>query len=87
MTLKQLADETVVELEKAFPDVDLSDETRQKISKIVERTLIKTVQQAEQTHRTATKFCCGPEADMAHKINEEVKRANVALTANLMALR
>lgn len=87
MTLKQLADETVVELERAFPDVELTDDARNTISKIVERTLIKTVEQAEQAHRTATRVCCGAEADMAHKINEEVKRANVALTANLMALR
>ena len=87
MTLKQLADETVEELERAFPDVEISDDTRQKISKIVEQTLIKTVQQAEQAHRTAITVSCGPEADMAHKITEEVRRANIALTANLSALR
>ena len=87
MTLKELADETVTELEKAFPEADISDEVRQKISKIVEQTLIKTVQQTEQAHSKAINICCGPEADMAHKITEEVRRANVALTANLSALR
>ena len=87
MTLKNLADETVAALEEAFPDVEISDEDRGKISKIVEKTLIKTVEQTTRTHHEATQACCGPEADMAHKIHEEVERAKVALTANLMALR
>ena len=49
--------------------------------------MIKTVEQATVAHGKATRICCGPDADKAHKIAEEVKRANVALTANLMALR
>lgn len=87
MTLRKLADETVLDLEKAFPDVKLSDEVKQKISRIVERTLIKTVEQATHAHRKATTISCGPEADLAHKINEQVERENIALTANLSALR
>lgn len=87
MSLRQLADETVAKLEKAFPNADVTDEDRQKISRIIEQTLIKTVEQTAQAHKKATVVCCGPEADMAHKISEEVKRANVALTANLSALR
>ena len=87
MTLKELADETVAKLEKAFPDANVTDEDRHKISKIVEQTLIKTVEQATQAHQKATTVCCAHEADMAHKIAEEVRRANVALTANLSALR
>ena len=87
MTLKTLADETVAALEQAFPNVNTTEEERQKISRIIEKTLIKTVEQTTLTHQKATKNCCGPEADIAHKISEEVRRANIALTANLMALR
>lgn len=87
MSLKQVADETVIDIQKAFPDRDLSDETKAKLSSIIERALTKTVDQAAHAHRRATVVCCGPEADLAHKINEEVRRANIALTANLMALR
>ena len=87
MTLKKLADETVAALEQAFPTVSISEEERSKISRIIEKTLIKTVERATQTHSKATANCCGPEADIAHKISEEVRRANIALTANLMALR
>ncbi len=87
MTLKTLADETVDELDRAFPDVSLSDEVRQKISRIVERTLIKAVEHTTSAHRTATVIGCGPEADLAHKINEQLELSNVSLTANLSALR
>jgi hypothetical protein len=87
MTLKKLADDTVAALEQAFPTVNTTEEERQKISRIIEKTLIKTVEQTTLTHHKATKNCCGPEADIAHKISEEVRRANIALTANLMALR
>lgn len=87
MTLKKLADETIDALEQAFPTVDISDEERQKIVRIIEKSLIKTVEQTTQSHNKATSNCCGPEADMAHKISEEVRRANVALIANLSALR
>ena len=87
MTLKQLADETVAALEKAFPESELDDAKRAKISKIVEHTLLNAVDRATQSHRAATVVCCGPDADIAHKIAEEVDRANTALTAHLTALR
>lgn len=87
MSLKQVADETVTDIQKAFPEADLSEETKAKLSSIIESALVRTVEQTSNAHRRATVVCCGPEADMAHKINEEVRRANIALTANLMALR
>ena len=45
------------------------------------------MERATVAHGRATQICCGPDADKAHKIAEEVKRANVALTAKLMVLR
>ena len=87
MSLKQIADDTVDEIQSAFPDADLSEQTRAKLASIIERALTRTVEKTAHAHREATVVCCGPEADLAHKINEEVQRANIALTANLMALR
>lgn len=87
MSLKQLADETVAKLEEAFPNADVTAEEKREISRIIEQTLIKTVERATQVHKKATTICCGPEADMAHKITEQVERENIALTANLSALR
>ena len=87
MSLKKLADETVMKLEEAFPNTDLSADEKAEVSRIIEQTLIKTVEQATLVHKKATTVCCGHEADMAHKIAEQVGRENIALTANLSALR
>lgn len=87
MSLKQVADDTVVSLEKVFEQSDLSDEQKQEVSKIIEQTLMQAVEQATKAHHAAAVVCCGPEADMAHKIREEIQRANIALTANLSAMR
>jgi hypothetical protein len=87
MSLKYVADESVSALEEVFQGSGLSDEQIQKMSKIIEKTLIATVEQAAKAHHDATVVCCGAEAGMARSIREEVKRTNAALIANLMALR
>ena len=86
MSLKQLAEETTRALDAAIP-ADLSEVERRKVLDILERALVKSIEEATKTHREATVVCCGPEADLAHKISEEMDRANTALIANLMALR
>ena len=73
-------------LESAL-SADLSAEEREKTTKILQSALIKAVEQATKSHREATVICCGPEADLAHKIAEEMSLANKALIANLMAMR
>ncbi len=86
MTLKKLAAETLGALESAIPG-DLSGQQKAELAKIVERTLLKAMEEAAVTHHKATVVCCGHEADLAHKIAEEVDRASIALKANLSALR
>jgi len=86
MTLKRLADDAVAEIERAV-SVSLSKQDTAKISKIIARTLAKTVAQTSKDHTAAAVVCCGPEADIAHKIAEEADRAQQALIANLMAMR
>ena len=44
-------------------------------------------EEAASEYQEATARCCGPEADLAHKIAEEVERKNRALIANLSAMR
>jgi len=87
MSLKHVANESVSALEDVFRGSGLSDEQIQKMSKIIEKTLVATVEQAAKAHHEATMACCGAEADMARSIREEVKRSNAVLIANLMALR
>ena len=86
MNLKNLADDAVADIDKSLPK-DLSAAETEAIAKIVENTLIEAVAQTSRSCRDAAVVCCGPEADMAHKIAEEVKLARKALIANLMGPR
>ncbi len=86
MSLENISKETISALEDAI-SANLSEEEHNKISQILEKALIRSLEQATDSHNKATVICCGPEADLAHKIAEEMGLANKALIANLMALR
>ena len=86
MKLKTLADNAVTEIDNTLPD-NLTEEQTAAIAKIVENTLVEAVGHTSRSCRDAAVVCCGPEADMAHKIAEEVKLARKALIANLMGPR
>ncbi len=85
-SLEKLSKETALALEDAI-STNLSEDERKKILQILEGALIKSIERATKSHHEATVICCGPEADLAHKIAEETALANKALIANLMALR
>ncbi|MCP4488416.1 MAG: hypothetical protein GY820_14005 [Gammaproteobacteria bacterium] len=86
MSLEKISKETTLAIKDAILG-DLSEDELKKISQILESALIKSVERSTESHREATVICCGPEADLAHKIAEEMGLANKALIANLMALR
>ena len=71
MTLKTLADDAVARIGETVSDT-LSESEAAAVSKIIEDTLIKAVNQTTKNCATAAVVCCGPEADLAHKIAEEV---------------
>ena len=87
MTLEKTAQKAVRKIEEALAEHNLDENTRRRIMKIVRKSLIKTVEETSETHREATVICCGPEADLAHKIQEEAERKIGALIANLQAMR
>lgn len=87
MALSKTAQKAVRKIEQALSDYELSGDEKAQILKIIEKSIIRTVEETTESHREATAICCGPEADLAHKISEEVERKKQALIANLMALR
>ena len=87
MALSKTAQKAVRKIDKALGQHNLSDQEKAEILRIIGKSLMKTVEETTETHNAATVFCCGPEADLAHKIEEEVERKKQALIANLMALR
>ena len=87
MELSKTAQKAVKKIDKALDKHDLSKQEKAEILKIIGKSLMQTVEETTDTHRQAAVFCCGPEADLAHKIEEEVERKKIALIANLKALR
>ncbi len=87
MALIDTAQKAARKIDQALADYDLSEEERAQILKIIENSMVKTIKETSDTHNEAAAICCGPEADLAHKIQEEAERKTQALIANLMALR
>jgi hypothetical protein len=87
MALSSTAEKAARKIDEALADYDLSDQEKAEILKIIGKSLMQTVEETTDTHNQAMVICCGPEADLAHKIAEEVERKKVALIANLKALR
>jgi hypothetical protein len=57
------------------------------VSSIIERAIIDAVQAASRSSQTAARSCCEADEDLAHKLAREIERANIALIANLSAMR
>lgn len=86
MSLKSLADQTVAKINQALP-TPLNPAETKAISRIVEDAFIKAVNESTAKCGDAAVVRCGPEADLAHKIAEDVERARYALLANLGSMR
>jgi hypothetical protein len=87
MALSSTAEKAARKIDEALADYDLSDQEKAEILKIIGKSLMQTVEETTDTHNQAMVICCGPEADLAHKIAEEVERKKIALIANLKAMR
>jgi hypothetical protein len=66
---------------------DLDDEDKAIITKIIEQSMRDAILEATHQSKTAAVETCGADADMAHKISEEIERKNTGLIANLSSLR
>ena len=87
MALDKTAQKAADKIDAALADFDLSQDQKDAILKIIEKSIVKTVEQTSDMHKETTVICCGPEADLAHKIQEEMDRKTNLLISNLMALR
>jgi hypothetical protein len=86
MELAKLSKRVTEELDSALAD-DLPKDERDAILKIVRQAMLDA---SHRTHRELKKtavVCCGPEADLAHKIQEQMDKKRDMLIANLMAMR
>lgn len=86
MPLKTIAEGAVKQIcEQVL--VSLSDDERIAVQRIVEQAIVDATVSATQRCHRIVRQQTGPEADLAHKIAEEIRDAETALIANLMGMR
>jgi hypothetical protein len=83
MSLEKIADTTIKKLVREMKNLDFTDEQLAELRSTIEGALTDAVDVSAVQFREATMFCCGPERDLAHQINEEVDRRTQVLIANL----
>lgn len=86
MELKKRAEQAVKDASAAIGGT-LSEKDERLVSSIIEQAMQHAIHEATKESSSAAVACCGPDADMAHKIAEEIERAKTALIANLSAMR
>lgn len=86
MNLEKLSNRVVQELETALSD-DLPPAERNEILDIVRRAMLDSASRTHREMKETAVICCGPEADLAHKIQEQMDKKRNMLIANLTAMR
>jgi hypothetical protein len=87
MSVQSSIDNTTESIISALSTHELSDVEREEITRIVSKLLVKTVEKTTKNGLKTALNCCGPEADLAHQIREEMNRRKELLISNLRALR
>ena len=82
MATNSLAEDVVSQIKKNVSN-PLTEPEILAISEIIDKALAAAVNQSTECCTRAVTVCCGPEADLAHKISHEVGLAQKALIANL----
>lgn len=86
MHLEELSNRVTQELDTALSD-DLPKEEREVILDIVRRAMLDSAKRTHREMKDTAVVCCGHEADLAHKIQEQMEKKRSMLVANLMAMR
>jgi len=85
-TIRQRAEETAKAVFDAAQIEPTPGQTNLAV-RAIEEVLVRSYRDATERCATVAKTCCSEDLDMAHKIAEEMQRANTALIANLSSLR
>ncbi len=86
MALSNLTDETVKKITDALAS-EVSKTDTDDLTKIVEQALIKAIGEITDQYKTVAVSALGADADKAHKIAEELRKAQIAIVANLEGMR
>jgi hypothetical protein len=86
MNLAKLSKRVTQELDNALSD-DMPTVERDTILKIVQQAMLDASSRTHRELKETAVVCCGPEADLAHKIQNEMDKKRDMLVANLVAMR
>jgi len=86
MNLEKLAKRVTKELDTALSD-DIPAAEREAIVDIVRRAMLDSASRTHRDMKEAAVVCCGAEADLAHKIQEQMDNKRNLQIANLMGMR
>ena len=84
MSIKRLADTAANEILALATD-GTNDTVM--VSKIIEKALLKVMQETRKGGVEVVNICCSADQDLAHKITDGLRQKENTLIANLMALR
>lgn len=85
MHLENLISRVTKELGAALSDVPEAE--RGEIIEIVQRAMMDSAHRTHREMKESAVIACGHEADLAHKIQEEMDKKRDMLIANLTAMR
>ena len=86
MNLAKLTERVTQELDEALAD-DLPADEKDAILKIVQQAMLDASHRTHREMKETAVICCGPEADLAHKIQNEMDKKRDMLIANLKSMR
>lgn len=86
MDITELADRVAADVYNAV-SADLSADEKTKISDIVVQSLRDATRVTHTEYKDVARVCCGPEADLAHKIQDQMDKKRQMLVTNLMSMR
>ena len=87
MSVESSIQDTTDSIVSALSTHDLSEAEIEEIHAAVSKLLVKTVKKTTKNAAKTAVNCCGPELDLAHQIQEEIRRRQELLISNLKALR
>lgn len=85
MNLEKLTKRVMEELDGALTE-DFSAGKKDEIMEIVHRAISDASTRTHREMKETAVIACGPEADLAHKIQEEMDKKRDMLIANLSAM-
>ena len=86
MSFRKQADKTTNAVAEALGTAPTPEQAKA-VAELIEQAIIESYQDAASRCATVASKCCAEDQNLANKVADEIRRANIALIANLSSLR